>query len=193
MDKKQLRTHIRNKRKALSSHEQKIASDHLFLQFLESNLYQSSQHFALYIAHQGELDLKRIQQWLDQHQKTCYLPVLSKDNDRMMHFVAIKPDEKLVPNQYGILEPNSLHPTIAPQDLDVVFVPLIAVDKKGFRLGAGKGYYDTMFAFKRENKLTKPLLIGIAYSWQQLDVIPVDDWDLQLDGLLTEKNFSTFK
>lgn len=193
MDKKQLRTFIRHKRKALSHHQQQVASEQLFQQFLNTSLHQSFQHFALYVAHQGEMNLKPLSDFLFQQHKSCYLPVLPDHSERIMHFIKFQSDEILTPNQYGILEPQTRHQPIAPEELDVVFVPLIAVDQKGFRLGAGGGYFDATFAFKkREPKLPKPLLIGIAYHWQQLDEIPVDDWDIKLDGLLTENNFLKF-
>jgi 5-formyltetrahydrofolate cyclo-ligase len=76
------------------------------------------------------------------------------------------------------------------QDLDTVFVPLVGFDSQLARLGQGGGYYDTTFAFRRLRRhWQKPKLIGLAFSMQQLDCLPIEAWDLRLDALQTECNY----
>lgn len=68
---------------------------------------------------------------------------------------------------------------------DVVIVPLVGADRKGRRLGYGKGWYDRFF----ENLSTRgihPLRIGLAFGFQVLEEIPSDPWDQLLDMVVTE-------
>lgn len=92
-------------------------------------------------------------------------------------------------NRYGIPEPLCRHrDLLTPRQLDVVVVPLVAFDDSLNRLGMGGGYYDRTFAFrKRAGALRRPLLIGVAYSFQRVDALQAQSWDVPLDVVITEK------
>ncbi len=90
-------------------------------------------------------------------------------------------------NRLGIEEPQGSR-TLSPRRLDVVFLPLVGFDAHGVRLGAGGGYYDRAFAFRRWRHVWHaPRLIGIAYSFQQVDRITPAAHDVLLDAVVTEK------
>jgi 5-formyltetrahydrofolate cyclo-ligase len=77
-----------------------------------------------------------------------------------------------------------------PQQLDAVIVPLLGFDNNGNRLGMGGGYYDRSFAFRKQRRAwRRPLLIGVAYSFQQVDAIQTEPWDIPLDAVITEQEF----
>ena len=77
---------------------------------------------------------------------------------------------------------------MAPQDLDLVLVPLTAFDRSGRRLGMGGGYYDRSFAFLGEVvRPAQPLLVGIGYAFQEVATLPAQDWDIALDFIATDK------
>ncbi len=78
------------------------------------------------------------------------------------------------------------------QELDLVFLPLVAFDRVGHRVGMGGGYYDRTFAFVQQMH-HKPILIGLAYEMQQVDGLPFCTWDIPLDGVLTEKQLRLFQ
>ena len=83
---------------------------------------------------------------------------------------------------YGIKEPKysavQVHPCL-------LLVPLLAFDRRGLRLGYGGGYYDrTLAALRAKNKI---LAVGIAYSIQEVDAMPVADHDQPLDWIVTER------
>lgn len=151
----------------------------------------SSQHIACYLARNEEFDCSPIIQAIWQAKKNCYLPTLSLEKDGHLNFVSYAPDDVLKLNRYHILEPD--HGEIFPADkLDLVLLPLVGFDLQGNRLGAGGGYYDRTFAFTRDHADKKPLLIGLAYSFQQVHQLPFDDWDVRMHGVLTEKEFILF-
>ena len=105
-----------------------------------------------------------------------------------MQFVQMGLDERTArANRLGIQEPQGLR-TIAPRRLDLVLLPLVGFDARGVRLGAGGGYYDRAFAFRRWRRAWHaPRLIGIAYSFQQVDTLTPAAHDVLLAAVVTEK------
>ena len=91
-------------------------------------------------------------------------------------------------NRYGLLEPDRDCPRLdRPRRLEAVFVPLVAVDPSGTRLGMGAGFYDRYFAFRQSGSgWRRPRLIGLAYDFQRVDRIERAPWDVPLDAVLTE-------
>ena len=79
--------------------------------------------------------------------------------------------------RFGIMEPP---PYGQISEIDVLVVPGIAFDKKGNRLGYGKGYYDRLLSYKRT------FSVGLAYSFQLLENLPHDRYDKRLDAIASE-------
>lgn len=121
--------------------------------------------------------------------KQCYLPVLSAENKKLLTFVNYRYGDALHTNRFGILEPAKITRTLAAADFDLVITPLLAFDTAGHRLGTGGGYYDYTFAFMKTVSLKKPSLVGLGYAAQQAPSLPDDPWDIQLNAVITEKNF----
>ncbi len=90
--------------------------------------------------------------------------------------------EPLIVNNYGIPEPTS-NEIVYP---NIFLVPLVAYDEKFNRIGYGGGYYDRYF--KKIIKTKKIIKIGLAYSFQKVKKIPINDNDMKLDFIITEKN-----
>ena len=107
------------------------------------------------------------------------LPVIKKNFN--MDFYKWSFDDPLKINQYGIPEPNSKK-LIYP---DVILVPLVAFDNNLNRLGYGGGYYDRVI--KKLSKKKKILKIGLAFSIQKINNVPVTRHDKKLDHIVTDK------
>ena len=107
------------------------------------------------------------------------LPVIKKNFN--MDFYKWSFDDPLKINQYGIPEPNSKK-LIYP---DVILVPLVAFDNNLNRLGYGGGYYDRVI--KKLSKTKKILKIGLAFSIQKINSVPVTKYDKKLDYIVTDK------
>jgi 5-formyltetrahydrofolate cyclo-ligase len=118
------------------------------------------------------------------------LPILTDSN--ALRFVRYDENDELHLNKYSIPEPVNISREIISTQLDMVITPLVAFDLNGYRLGAGGGYYDRTFEFLHNKNNKKPQIIGLAYSAQQAEIIPVDPWDILLNGVLTEKEFIVF-
>lgn len=97
-----------------------------------------------------------------------------------LEFRSWVPGEPLLPKQWGILEPPESAGVVVP---DVVLVPLLAFDARGYRVGYGGGFYDRSLA---EIRAHKPVTaIGLAFDEQWVDAVPIDDYDQPLDWVLT--------
>ena len=107
------------------------------------------------------------------------LPVIKKKFD--MDFYKWSFNDPLKINQYGIPEPNSKK-LIYP---DIILVPLVAFDNNLNRLGYGGGYYDR--AIKKLSGKKKFLKIGLAFSFQKVNNVPITKYDKKLDYIVTDK------
>ena len=109
------------------------------------------------------------------------LPVINSKGK--MIFVKWNLMDTLNVNTYGMLEPAHNKKSLIP---DVALVPLLVFDKYNYRLGYGKGYYDKFLS--RYLKLNKNILtIGVAFSFQKYNKLPISKFDVKLDYILTEK------
>jgi 5-formyltetrahydrofolate cyclo-ligase len=64
---------------------------------------------------------------------------------------------------------------------------LLAFDRKGHRLGTGGGWYDSSLAFiGNEPRPARPLLVGIGYAFQEVEAVPIEPWDVDLDYVATD-------
>ena len=108
------------------------------------------------------------------------LPVIEENN--LMNFFPWKKNEILRVNKYGMLEPFKSKEIIP----NVILVPLVAYDKNKYRLGYGKGFYDR-YLNKYFKTFKNILSVGVAFSFQKYHNLPVNNKDVKLDYILTEK------
>jgi len=107
------------------------------------------------------------------------------DHQSHFRFLAGEPVE---PGPWAILQPAMDSPHVYP---DLVLMPLVAVDRKGTRLGQGKGHYDRVAVELREHGA---LLVGVGWAVQMLEgEIPADAWDLPLDGFASPDGLEMFR
>jgi 5-formyltetrahydrofolate cyclo-ligase len=109
------------------------------------------------------------------------LPVMHKVREPLV-FRDFAPGDDLVKGPFGLSEPADDKPA---RDPDILFSPLAAFDRHGFRLGYGGGIYDATLATLRAKKTVTA--IGVAYSCQETDHVPTEPHDQRLDYLMTER------
>ena len=74
------------------------------------------------------------------------------------------------------------------RDLDLILMPLVGFDLQGNRLGMGGGFYDRSLAFLRYRLYWKrPRLLGLAYDFQQVDILTADPWDIPMQAVVTDQ------
>lgn len=107
------------------------------------------------------------------------------DHQGPFRFLAGDPVE---PGPWACFQPSLKAPEVFP---DLVLVPLVAIDGHGTRLGQGKGHYDRVLARLREHGA---LLIGVGWEVQKVDEqIPVEPWDVPLDGFASPAGLEMFR
>ena len=107
------------------------------------------------------------------------LPVIKKNFQ--MDFYQWTFSSPLKVNKYGIPEPE-IKSIVYP---DILLIPLVAFDKNLNRLGYGGGYYDRLI--ERLSKKKKIIKIGLAFSIQKVDKVPINVYDKKLDYVVTNK------
>ncbi len=183
MNKKELRAYFREIRARVSSENREAAAKQAAELISTQSFFKTSQHIACYLPLDEEFDTRSLISTIWQTNKICYLPIVL---NKKLLFGRYDKEDELKLNQYGILEPMDQHQIVDAGQLDLVIMPLLAFDVHGHRLGTGGGYYDRTFEFLKNEK-KKIWMIGLGYASQQTDNIPVDSWDVVLDGVLTEK------
>ena len=98
-----------------------------------------------------------------------------------------KPGHSLQKGKYGIFEPPLSAPQIKPTEVDLILVPAVACDQRGYRLGYGGGFYDRMFSSTQWDSKPK---VGIVFDFAYVSQLPIDQWDKPLEAVCTETGFN---
>jgi len=183
---KRLRSALRAKRRAVTPKARKLLSEQL-AHNVDCWLHlRPSWRIALYAALPEELDTTPLIELARERGCRIYLPRIDRHSlGRKMQFVEMSTRQRS--NRLGIFEPEGAR-IIGARWLDVVFLPLVGFDSRGVRLGTGGGFYDRAFAFRRWRAVWHtPRLIGLAYSFQQVEHITSAPHDVLMDAVVTEK------
>lgn len=180
-----IRLRLADQRRSLSPSQRIAAAQGLRRSLEHLSQYRTDHRVAGYWAHDGELPLNLVIPPLATRGQRFLLPLIGPGN--LLRFAPWSIGDRVQPNRYGIPEPVTPRAWLAPFQLDLVFVPLLAFDRHGNRLGYGGGFYDRSFAFLKDQlRPTEPLLVGIAYGFQELAEIIPEPWDISLDFIATE-------
>ena len=177
MNKSQIRKKILKIRKNNFNKNLKININN-FISFLKLNT-DNTNNLGGYYPSNHEIDDLEILNLLEKKNFKISLPVIRKNNQ--MDFFKWSNNDPLKINKYGIPEPISskiLYP-------DILLVPLVGYDSQLNRLGYGGGFYDRYI--KKIEKVKKVVKIGLAFSYQKLKSIPINQHDKKLDFIITEK------
>lgn len=143
-------------------------------------------HVFLPIEKLKEINTEYIIQILSGKDKNIIISKSDFESGEMTHFL-LNDSTKLVLNSYGIPEPvNGIK--ISEIDIEVIFIPLLAFDKQGNRVGYGKGFYDK-FLSKCSSKTIK---IGLSFFEAENQIEDVYEGDIKLDYCITPEKTYTF-
>lgn len=174
--KKELRKKIAQQKSLYTPQILKIKSDAILEKLEKHPAFIKARTVLLYHSLKDEVQTHIFaEKW--KNNKTLLLPVVI-GNDLELRYYTGKQDMSM--GAYGILEPGG-RPFTDFNAIDVVIVPGVAFDKKGNRLGRGKGYYDRLLPKLMAYK------IGICYDFQVCELIPTEEFDIKMDALITEE------
>jgi 5-formyltetrahydrofolate cyclo-ligase len=100
-----------------------------------------------------------------------------------------QPGEVLETNGFGIKEPSAEAAGLSVAEVDLILVPAVACDGRGYRLGYGGGFYDRLFALPQWRGVPA---VGIVFESAFLPLVPVDEWDCRLNAVCTEVGLRLF-
>lgn len=179
-----------NERDLLSNEDQELLKTKLTSSFTNSTNSFEMHRVGLYFPIQNEAPIQGILNYLEAHRIKCYFPIVSKDiNKRVMKFSEYKKEKKLRNNRFGIPEPLNSD-FIDLSLIDLFLLPLVAFDNKGYRIGRGKGYYDTTFNGIKSIKTIK--IWGVAYEFQEEETCYPEAHDFKLDAVLCPNGLREF-
>ncbi len=178
---------LRTQRVRLSPEAQALAAQRLVRLVARTVFFRASRRVACYFPVDGEIDPRPLIDAAWARGKYCYLPVLSRLRDDLW-FARVLPDTRFRLNRFGIPEPLvERRGLLRARDLDLILMPLVGFDLQGNRLGMGGGFYDRSLAFlRRRRHWHKPRLLGLAYDFQQVDILAADPWDIPMQAIVTD-------
>jgi len=192
-DKAALRRTLRQARRSVPESVRRQAGRQIERLALHHRLIASGCRAGFYMPSKGELDclpLLNRALWLGAE---CYLPIVPHHSQRKLWFTRLRDGQHWAVNRFGIPEFGHRHDKFRAAWLDVLFMPLLGFDLRGYRMGMGGGFYDASLAFlHRRRRWRRPLLIGLAFEAQKVEWLPEDPWDVPLDGVITERRFYQF-
>ncbi|NEO98282.1 MAG: 5-formyltetrahydrofolate cyclo-ligase [Symploca sp. SIO2E9] len=181
MSKSELRRLLLKQRQSMSSEHWHYKSECLTKHLRSSPLFTQAQTVLAYFSFRKEPDLSTM--FADTERRWGFPRCI----DKSLCWHSWKPGEALQKGKYGIFEPYPDAPTIKPSEVDLIIVPAVACDQRGYRLGYGGGFYDRMLSSSEwESKPT----IGIIFEQAYLSQLPIDDWDKSLHAVCTEARFN---
>ncbi|MBK5921183.1 5-formyltetrahydrofolate cyclo-ligase [Rhodothalassium salexigens] len=131
----------------------------------------------------GEIDPRLLLRDLDRRGVATALPVVVGRGQPLV-FRRWAPGDPVEPGTFKVPVPPADAPEVRP---DVLLVPLLAFDTRGYRLGYGGGFYDrTLAALADDGRASKPLALGLAFAAQEATSVPHDVWDVALHAIATE-------
>lgn len=188
-DKVTLRNEYLEKRNAISSKEKLKLDDLLLIQF--QRLSFSDVHTLLSfwpMPHSNEPNTILFSSYLRHTIPDLQIAYPVSDFDsHTMQAVSINEDTIYQQNKYHITEPQNGE-KIEATDIDLIFVPLVICDEKGFRVGYGKGFYDRFLANCREDVLK----VGFSYFQPVENIKDVHKFDIPLDYCITTDSVYEF-
>lgn len=189
-EKKELRAWARRQRAEFLSLDAGVRTNmaaRLSDAFLALIAARSWKHIAVFIPLPGEPDIWTASlQLMTTQAARIYAPRMMPESQ--LDLVMITNPDALVRGPFGVIEPPATWPELSDLAiLDAVFIPGLAFSPSGGRLGFGGGWYDRLLA-SFPDKTSK---IGVCWKEMLIDSVPMDAWDIRVDGILTEAGYLT--
>lgn len=185
MDKGAIRAIMLHRRSTMLPDQVARLSHFAQQRLLATELFAAAQSLALYSPVRNETATNKVFDVACRQGKQVYYPRVTGDR---LHFVQINSPAQLVSGSFGVLEPAA-NLRNSQQTPELILVPGIAFDRRGHRLGYGRGFYDRYLACCSDQVVR----VGFAYSFQLCDALPVGAGDQPVDALVTDTQTITWR
>ncbi len=181
--KKKIREDILRQRDALSMEAIRAAEEQIMHRLLQLREFIDAKQLFSYLSFRSEVPTFGIIEYCWDHGKAVTIPVCVQETKEMV-LSYFDLNTKLETVKFGLREPSGDTLRFGNREhLDAALIPGSAFDRKGYRIGYGAGYYDKFFAHTQR----KILKIALAYSFQIIDEVPRNSYDVPMDFIITEK------
>ncbi len=180
-----IRTEMARRRRALEPDRARVLSLRAQERLLALPAFAAARHVAAYLALPGEVAADRFLAAARASGKRASVPAWRPEKDRY-ELTELAPDDRMVAGPWRTREPARKR-WVPLTETDLIVVPGVAFDRRGRRLGRGGGHYDRLLADAAFGATAPTLKIGLLFDFQWVDVVPADEWDVGMDGLVTEK------
>ena len=176
MDKDRIRNRIKARKSLLSQAEKALAAQQVFDTLEKTAAFMLAEKVLMYHSLPDELSTRSfLEKWSGR--KKFFLPRVNGVNLDILPYDR----SRMALGSFHIEEPQG-DDTVGIDEIELVIVPAIAYDRRGNRVGRGKGYYDRLLADTRATK------IGVGYHFQLLDEeIPAEEHDVSVDMVITDR------
>ena len=183
MSKERVRKETLEKRKLMSYDELVKKSGLVKDALLSTDLYRNANTIMAYVDFRNEVQTEKIIKKAIADGKRVVIPISIVESRQLLLSEIINYDEELEPGAYGILEPKKEYIRETDAELvDMVLIPGVAFDERGFRVGYGAGYYDRFLERVRPD-ISK---IALAFELQMVDYAFEDSHDIPTSMIVTE-------
>lgn len=178
-DKATLRQQLLAQRRSLSTTQRQQHSQTIAKHLQHCSLYQQATTILSYWPLAAEPDLRSLflqpKQW-----------ALPRCENQQLDAHRYESEQSLEKDCAGVLAPPADSPKVPPAEIELLIVPAVAVDKEGYRLGYGGGYYDRLRADPAWRSIPA---IAVVYAAQVLPELPHDPWDIPFSSVCTEEGY----
>lgn len=189
MTKAALRKIYKEKRKQVSWKDKERWTDMILINFQKLDIpFIDCVHTYLAMEGQNEVDTVNVSRYLAFKNPglKVVVPKINLDAGEMRHYI-FNDDAEMAPNSFGIIEPVKGE-KVGAHEIDLVLTPLLAFDKRGYRVGFGKGFYDKFFQQCHPNVIK----VGLSYFEAEEMIENINPFDVPLNYCITPHHVYTF-
>lgn len=178
--KKTLRKEVLERRDSIPLEVILQKSEKIYKNLLSVKEFINGKNIAFFVGYSKEVQTKEM--IINELKRGKSITIPRVESSESMSFVEITSLEKLISGYKGILEPSKEAP-VCETEPDVIILPGTVFDRMGGRMGYGRGYYDRYLARLK----TRPTRIALCFSEQIVDRVPMDENDLSMEIIITDK------
>jgi 5-formyltetrahydrofolate cyclo-ligase len=180
-----IRKSILEKRKSQDPVMQAAQSRSIIRTLLSRKEFQKADKILIYLSKEGEVGTNDLLGRAFELGKCVCVPVVDRKKEELRISELPGPETSFRLGAFGVREPAEEDLNfVSPDQIDLVVTPGLAFDRRGGRIGYGKGYYDRLLS-RLSSEVNR---IALAFDYQVLDTVPQDENDIQVDAIITEKS-----
>ncbi len=180
--KTEIRKRLLGLRNSLSTEQITAGSGEIVTRLMWIEEIRKAATLMVYLSFGSEVDLDGLIRWCWGEGKRIVVP-FCRPESRELTACRIDGFNELETGHYGIRAPKEgLIRPVDGGEIEVILVPAVAFDRRGYRIGYGGGYYDRFLP-----QAPQAVKIGVAFASQIIEEIPVDGHDLPVDMIVTER------